>query len=52
MTSKEKTIAAEVLKDYWPTDNQQDRIRKGQIVEVTAERLIEGMENNTLKRVK
>lgn len=51
MTTKKK-IAAEVLRDYWPTGNQMDRVRKGQIVEVTAEDLIEGMENGTLKRVK
>lgn len=53
MTQKqEKKIAAEVLRDYWPTEKQTDRVRKGRIVEVTPEDLIAGMESGTLKRAK
>ena len=49
---KTEKISAQVLRDYWPTDNQMDRVRKGQVIEVTAEELIEGMEKGTLQRVK
>lgn len=45
-------IAARVLRDYWPTEDQLDRVRKGAIVEVTAGDLINGMENGTLERIK
>lgn len=49
---KTKLIAARVLRDYWPTESQKDRVRKGTVVEVTAEDMIDGMENGTLERVK
>lgn len=45
-------ISARVLRDYWPTEHQIDRVRKGQIVNVTAEEMIEGLEAGTLERVK
>lgn len=46
-----KTLQFEVQRDYWPTDNQQDRVRAGTIVEMTAEDAIPGLENGSLKRV-
>lgn len=49
---EDKTIAARVLRDYWPTEDQNDRVRKGAIIEVTAEQMIDGMEIGTLERVK
>ena len=45
-------IVAHVLRDYWPTGDDMDRVRKGQIVEVTAEQMIEGLEAGTLRRVR
>lgn len=48
----EDLIPARVLRDFWPTEKQEDRVRKGQVIDVTANDLIEGMENGTLERVK
>ena len=45
-------FAAKVLRDFWPTGDQEDRVRKGQVIEVTPEELIAGLELNTLARVK
>lgn len=41
-----------VQRDYWPTDNEMDRVRKGTIVEVTADEAMDGMESGLLARVK
>jgi len=41
-----------VKRDYWPTDDDNDRVRKGTIVEVTADEAMDGMENGLLQRVK
>ena len=49
---KEETVQARVLRGYWPTDDQNDRVRKGSIVEVSKDALIEGMEKGFLERVK
>jgi len=50
--AKEKAalVACVVLRDYWLSADE--RIRKGQGVEVTAEEAMTGMENGTLERVK
>lgn len=52
MTTREATIKAVVLRDFWPTDKQEDRVRAGTIVEVTAEAMIDGMEKGLLARAK
>ena len=44
------TVAAEVLRDYWPTENDADRVRAGAIVQVTKDALIEGMEKGILRK--
>lgn len=44
------TVAAEVLRDYWPTDSDDDRVRAGTIVQVTKDALIAGLEAGVLKR--
>lgn len=48
----EKKMKARVLRDFWPTENEEDRVRAGTIVEVDADALIEGLENGILERVK
>lgn len=52
--AKEPTelVKALVLRDFWPTDNEQDRVRAGAVVEVTKDQLIEGMENGIYERVR
>lgn len=45
-------VMCEVLRDYWPTENEIDRVRKGTIVEVTPDEAMDGMEAGLLKRVK
>lgn len=53
MTEKaEKTVKARVLRDFWPTDKDEDRIRAGEEVDVSMEALIDGMEKGVLERVK
>lgn len=47
-----KLVTCEVLRDYWPTDNQEDRVRKGVIVEVSVEAAMDGLESGALKRIK
>ncbi|WP_434286298.1 hypothetical protein [Celeribacter sp. SCSIO 80788] len=49
---EEETVEARVLRGYWPTEKQEDRVRKGQIVSVTKDALIDGMESGLLERVK
>ena len=45
------TVAAEVLRDYWPTGEDLDRVRAGTIVQVTKDALIDGMEKGILRKV-
>jgi hypothetical protein len=47
-----KLVKARVLRDFWPTENDEDRVRAGQVVEVTKDALIEGLEAGVLERVK
>lgn len=49
---KEETVQARVLRDYWPSEDQSSRVRKDQIIDVTKDELIEGMEAGHLERVK
>lgn len=48
----EKKMQARVLRDFWPTDKDEDRVKAGTIVEVDADALIKGMEDGILERVK
>jgi len=52
LPQEEETVEARVLRGYWPTEKQEDRVRKGQIVSVTKDALIDGMEAGLLERVK
>lgn len=48
----DKKVKARVLRDFWPTDKDEDRIRAGTEIEVTMETLVDGLENGILERVK
>ena len=48
----EKKVKAKVLRDFWPTENDVDRVRAGTVIDVTTETLIDGMEKGILERVK
>lgn len=48
----EKKVKARVLRDFWPTEHDKDRVRAGAVVDVTTEALIDGMEKGVLERVK
>lgn len=41
-----------VQRDYWPTDSDEDRVRAGTVVEVSADEAMDGMESGLLQRVK
>lgn len=47
-----KKMKARVLRDFWPTNNENDRVRAGTIVEVDADAMIQGLESGILERVK
>lgn len=50
-TEKDKDIVkAMVLRDFWPTDNEEDRVRAGSIIEVTKDQMIDGLERGVLAR--
>lgn len=49
---KAETVSVRVLRGFWPTENQEDRVRKGQIIEVTKDDLIAGLEAGTMERIK
>jgi len=48
----EGTIRCLVMRDFWPTDAEEDRVRAGTMIEVTAEEALDGIESGTLSRVK
>lgn len=48
----EKLTKVRILRDFWPTDNDEDRVRAGTEMEVDTETLINGLENGILERVK
>ena len=50
--ASEKTVKARVLRDFWPTENELDRVKAGTEIEVSMETLIDGMEKGILERVK
>ena len=48
----EKMTKVRILRDFWPTDNEMDRVRAGAEMEVTMETLVDGLEKGILERVK
>lgn len=50
--TKEETVKARVLRDFWPTGDDKDRVRAGAIIDVTKDTLIDGLEAGVLERVK
>lgn len=49
---KGETITCNVLRDFWPTDDENDRVRKGAVIEVSVEKALDGIEAGALQRVK
>lgn len=47
-----KTVKCRVLRDYWPDEYQENRVRKGDIIEATLEQALDGVEAGNLERVK
>lgn len=48
----EKMTKVRILRDFWPTENEADRVRAGTITEVDMETLVDGLEKGILERVK
>lgn len=48
----EKLVKVRILRDFWPTENDEDRVRAGTETEVTMEALVDGLEKGILERVK
>lgn len=48
--AKSSLVICEVLRGFWPEEGV--RVRKGEIVEVTPEQAMDGLESGMLKRVK
>lgn len=48
----EKMTKVRVLRDFWPTDRDEDRVRAGTEIEVNMETLVDGLEKGILERVK
>lgn len=46
----EELVEAEVLRDYWPTERDEDRVRKGTIIKVTKDQLIDGLTRGIMKK--
>ena len=45
-------VQAVVVRDFWPTDDEEDRVCAGQVITVSKDDLISGLEKGTLARVK
>lgn len=43
-------VKVRVLRDFWPTENEADRVRAGMIKEVSKDELIDGLERGILER--
>ncbi len=50
--TKSDTIKAKVLRDYWPTEHEIDRVRAGSVIDVTKDEMIDGLEKGILVRAK
>lgn len=48
----EKMVKVRILRDFWPTDNEMDRVRAGTVTEVNMETLVDGLERGILERIK
>lgn len=48
----DKKTKVRILRDFWPTENEVDRVRAGTILEVDTDTLIDGLEKGILERVK
>lgn len=48
----EKMVKVRVLRDFWPTDRDEDRVRAGTVTEVDMDTLVDGLEKGILERVK
>lgn len=46
------TVACEVLRDYWPTENDQDRVFAGSIVHLAPMDALDKVEAGMVRRVK
>jgi hypothetical protein len=46
----EGMVRVVVLRDYWPTDDDIDRVRQGSLIEVTPDEAMDGIEAGTMKR--
>lgn len=47
-----ETVACVVLRDYWPTENEEDRVRAGQIVHLEPMDALDKVESGMVSRVK
>jgi len=43
-------VQAVVVRDFWPTDDETDRVRAGQVITVSKDDMIAGLERGTLAR--
>ncbi len=43
-------VQAVVVRDFWPTDDPADRVRAGQVITVSKDDMIVGLERGTLAR--
>lgn len=48
----EKMTKVRILRDFWPTEDERDRMRAGTEIEVDTETLVDGLERGILERVK
>lgn len=48
--AQDKKVKAVVMRDYWPTDKDEDRVRAGTVIEVDTDTLLDGMEKGILSR--
>lgn len=48
----EGMVRCTVLRDFWPTEEDKDRVRAGSMIEVPAEEAMDGVESGMLSRVR
>ncbi len=48
----EKMTKVRILRDFWPTENETDRVHAGTVLEVNTETLVDGLERGILERIK
>jgi hypothetical protein len=47
---KAETVKAVVMRDFWPTDRDEDRVRAGRIIDVSKDQLIDGLTSGVLAK--